>query len=186
MTLDRETLELLLLDQDAGALGAETEKLLAAYLRQEPRAASEAQEIRATLALARKTLAAEALPMLPRPKFDTGNGRSEKSFHWRAWTPWLAAAACLAIGFAVGQTGASRRVGPPQAAAAFSPLLSPPDNHVSQEKPAAARNAAVPAPAHSFWSARNLHWGTNEPPRRTAYTLVWDSPLKRPKIKTTL
>jgi hypothetical protein len=186
MTLDRETLELLLLDQDAGALGAETDKLLVAYLRQEPHAASEAQEIRATLALARKTLTAAALPVLPKPKFDGHPEPSGTPLPGRAWAPWLAAAACLAIGFALGQTGAARRVNLPQAAAAFSPLPSPPDRHVSQEKPAAADKADVPAPARSFWSVRNLQLGTYEPPHRTAYTLVWDSPLKRPKIKTTL
>jgi hypothetical protein len=185
MTLERETLELLLLDQDAGALGADTEKLLEAYLRQEPHAASEAREIRATLALARKTLATAALPVLPKAKFDGYPESLVTSLPGRAWVPWLAAAASLAIGFVLGQTGASRQVILPPTVAAISPLPAPPDNHVSREKPVAADTAAVSA-THSFWSARNLKLGTNDPPRHAVYTLVWDSPLKRPKIKTTL
>lgn len=186
MTLDRETLELLLLDQDAGALGAETEKLLAVYLEQTPRAGAEAREIRATLALARETLAVPAKMALPKPEFDRDSAREGKPFPWRGWAPWLAAAACLAVGFAVGQAGASRSAIPARAAIALAQPLVKPNNPATQDKPGAVEKSGADGRADSFWSVRNLRPGANETPRRTAYTLEWDSPLKRPKIKTTL
>lgn len=170
MSIKPETLEALLLDRDAGALSPETDELLATYLELEPASAKEAGEFLATLELTKKAFALEKIRSLPKPAFLSSRD-SVSWVPWRTLAPWLAAAACLAVGFYMGRFDTLR---PLRMAAAVMPEKSP----TVQTKPVLGTHES------SFWSSKNLWNSTNEIPRQSAYTIVWDSPLKRPRIKS--
>lgn len=173
MHLDRDSLELLMMDEQAGALSAEASQLLEIYLAQNPDAARQAGEFRQTMDLARMAYAAQPSPALPEPAFAMTSA-SEPRHPSRFGLPaWAAMAACLAIGFLAARFG-----------------MNPPE--IMQEtvrEPLAAMAAIAVQPVitsqnpGSFWSVKNWQMRTNEASRRGGYSVEWESPVKKPRIK---
>jgi anti-sigma factor RsiW len=173
MHLDRDSLELLMMDEQAGALSAEASQLLEIYLEQNPDAARQAGEFRQTMDLARMAYAAQPKPVLPEPAFAMTSA-AEPRHPSRFGLPALAAmAACLAIGFLIGKMW----------------MVQPPVIQEAVREPVAAMAAITVQPVltsqnpGSFWSVKNWQMRTNETSRRGGYSVEWESPVKKPRIK---
>jgi hypothetical protein len=172
MALKRETLEGLLLDHHFGALPTETTELLDAYLEGDPEARMVAGELTATACLARQALAREPVAGLPKPRFSLPREAVTPLLGARVWSPWFAAAACLAVGFVLGHSTFNNP----------APKL----NTARVSETVVGVETTRKTSSNSFWSVNNLRQGTNENARLPAYTVVWDSPLKKPHLKSVL
>ena len=168
--MDSETLERLMLDRALGALPADCEALLVAYLESHPEAASACREIEQAVGLARRALAEE--PTKPLPAFPADRLlRSGRSFRlWRTARVAAAVAASIAIGFGAhvwlsraSTTGSGR---PPAPMVAYSG-----SEQVSED----GREGAA------FWSGRRLYERAAGTQRQSSNRLIWDSPLRTPR-----
>ena len=173
MHLDRDSLELLMMDEHAGALSAEASRLLEIYLEQNPDAARQAGEFRQTMDLARMAYAAQPSPALPEPAFamtSAGEPRHPSRFGLPAWA---AMAACLAIGFQIGKLW---MVQP----AVIQEAVREPVASMAAIAVQTAISTQNPAP---FWSVKNWQMRANDTSRHGGYSVEWESPVKKPRIK---
>jgi hypothetical protein len=173
MLLDRDSLEMLLTDDEAGALSAEASQLLEVYLKQNPDSARQAGEFRQTMGLARMVYAAAPKPVLPKPAFAMPPAVAPRHASRFALPAWAAMAACLAIGFLAGKLWI------------YQPMPIREENRESVA--AMALITAQPVlPSQNpgaFWSVKNWQMRTNEISRRGGYSVEWESPVKKPRIK---
>lgn len=174
MLLDRDSLEMLIMDEQAGALSAEAAQLLEIYLAQNPEAAQEAEDLRDTLSLAHMALVSMPKPVLPKAGFAIPSIAEPSRISRFGLPAWAAMAACLAIGFLTGKLW----------------LYQPMPIRETVQEPAAAiaSMAAQPGltehPTLPFWSAKNWQFRTNDISRRGGYSVEWESPVKKPRIKS--
>ncbi len=172
MNLKPESLEALLLDRSLGVLTPEAEELLTSYLETQPMARLRAEEFQAATCLAKKALTLGPSIPLPEPRFKT----MEKPGAWpgrpSAYLPWLAAAACLVVGFGLAKLSPSVTMPAiqPHAVAAIEPMAN--SNTQTNER--------------SFWLTSHLASTAPAHTPNSPYVVVWDSPLKKPRIKSTL
>lgn len=98
--MDKPTLDALLIDRALGALSAETEALLDAYLEKVPELAAERDQTRTAIDLAREVFHAESPVQLP--EFRAPARLHRRRLH-RYSLQAAGMAAALAIGFFIGQ-----------------------------------------------------------------------------------
>lgn len=173
MLLDRNSLEMLIMDEQAGALSAEAAQLLEIYLAQNPEAAREAEALRETMNLAHMALASEPKSVLPKPAFAVPSIAESRPFSRFSLPAWAAMAACLAIGFLTDKLWLYQPV----------PVRETVQEPVSTMAVATVQSG-LPANTTPFWSVKNWQFHTNDISRRGGFTLEWDSPLKKPRIKS--
>lgn len=173
MHLDRDSLELLMMDEQAGALSAEASQLLEVFLEQNPEAERQAGEFRQTMDLARLAYAAQPSSALPEPAFAMPSATEPRHSSRFGLPAWAAMAACLAIGFLAARFG----------------MNQPSVMQEAVREPVAAMAAIADQPAMasqnpgSFWSVKNWQMRTNDTSRRGGYSVEWESPVKKPRIK---
>jgi hypothetical protein len=173
MLLDRDSLEMLIMDKDAGALSAEASQLLELYLGQNAAAARQANDLRQTMYLARRVYAANPKPVLPKPAFGMPSVAETRHPSRFGLPAWAAMAACLALGFLTGTFWMHQPVTMRQAMS--EPVASSASSAAQPVGP-----AQISAP---FWSVKNWQLRANEKPRHGGYSVEWESPLKKPGIK---
>ena len=174
MSMDYEALERLLADRASGTIPADVESLLDAYLACDDGAAELWREVDSTVTLARKAMnPCDAHLDIPLPPLATERPtRAGRRRHLGILRKAAPLAAGLVLGVAVG-AGLLRkapqpvRPGPPAIARSDAPRLTP-----------SARSTGKPG----FWSTRRL-WEQATRPRATRPpVVVWDSPVKMPRI----
>ena len=173
--MNADTLERLMIDRALGALPADTQALLATFLKHEPRAVTRVQaggELDETVGLARRaltqaSLSAPALP--PFPGAELARNRRNRRLYFAAQI--AAMAACLWLGLHLGGFGlrGTPAPAPGRALSADAVWIMPPSG------------AADPTDRSTFWSARDRHQQADQN-TRVRQRLVWDSVLKRPRI----
>ncbi|MEE8171094.1 MAG: hypothetical protein V3T70_11165 [Phycisphaerae bacterium] len=168
--MESEVLERLMIDRSLGALAADSEALLDAYLADRPGARREAAAYARTADLVGRSLPASLpakLPAFPRATLAAG----ERVFRrWRLVRQGAALAACVVIGVGLGAGGFR------------APLV---DSGVPHPQ-AGARVGAVPvqAPpnAAQVWSVRRWTDRVRGSSRSGAVGVKWHSPISRPWI----
>ena len=150
-----EALERLLTDRALGELSPDVEELLETHLQREPAARIEAAQIRETLRLARRALAAQPAVALPIPRPP-----------WRLPFRVLAMAACFVAGLALGILTVRGRIEPSHAASAPIPQAV----------------AITTAEESDFWSARRFRAGLSPVAINAGNRLIWKSPVRKPEI----
>jgi anti-sigma factor RsiW len=182
MPLTRETLEALLIDRAVGELAPDVEALLTAYLNQDPAAAQAARQVEETMDLARQVVALPRTENLPEPRFQPARWRAwvlpawHQLFHRYGW------AAGIAAGLAVGGWLAALQWRQHDARVAATRM-------VRQRTAAVVATVTSPAPAPAattFWTARPWLQKREPVAAKSQYSLVWDSPAKKPRIKENL
>ena len=174
--MDADTLERLIMDRALGALPADTEALLAAYLEHQGQATTQAKGFDQIVSLARQALAAAAppaaaLPPFPKAKF----ARAQRMRRLRLAAVQAAAlAACVLVGFSVGGFGSHRP----------SPSLPAPGG----AQPVAIVTIRPPAETSgstdrsAFWSAQAWYERSTRDRPSPERRLIWDSVVKWPRI----
>lgn len=173
MSLDSDSLELLLLDEDAGALSPEASQLLEIYLQHDTEAARHAGEFRQTLASARMAYAAKPASPLPVPKFIKPAGASPRRNTRLRLPAWAAMAACLVAGYFAGRLWTVRP-------GVLQETAQTPAVTIAAQSAQPILQRQNPA---SFWSVQNWQIRANETSRRGGFSLEWESPVKKPRIK---
>ena len=168
--MNSETLERLMLDRALGALPADCEALLTAYLESHPDAAAACREIEQTVGLARRSLAKEPIESLPAFPADKllRSGRSLRL--WRTAKTAVAVAASIAIGFGA-HAWLSRAASPGPGRTTPPALAYSGSERVSEES----------AEGSAFWSGRRLYERAAGTQRQSSNRVIWDSPLKAPR-----
>lgn len=173
--MNAETIERLMIDRSLGMLSEDVETLLAAHLAVDADAATMAAEFDQTADLASRALAGEAAVELP--PFPAERMRSEgRSLRRWMWTRNIsAAAATLVLGVGLG-------------AAMFGGSPITPDNRSgSSVKKTVVINDPRPVSSGSagMWSTRRLIERATRAPEKSASRLIWDSPVRRPRLGDT-
>lgn len=159
--MDKQVLDRLMLDRSLGALNADVEQLLKAYLAAVPDAAAVAdgEQYARTVEAARQAMAARSKPAVPALKLHV-------PARYGLWRSAMAAAAALVIGVALGALGLGQRQahGPQEA-------NNPAPPAASQIVQLARADAA-----DHFWSARRLSRQASGVQKMD--TVNWTSPLR--------
>ncbi len=169
MAIKQEVLERLLIDRALGEMSPEVETLLAEYLSREPASLDETREVSQAVELARRAFAVpEETPRTPRLRVG-----GEARFLWRVGARAAALAACALIGLGVGfwLFGGRRAV-----------------EKTVEIRPAVIAATEIPEQATDtggsrFWSIRRLYEAARRPARKPSARLVWDSPVKLPRLE---
>lgn len=171
--MKRETINALLVDRALGELTPEVIELLNQYLADHPELAARAVSMIETASLARAALPrAQSTSVLPLPEPPWRASNWLRSVTLRG--EWLALAACLVLGAAIGWISHGLR----------PPTLAPAGAIASL--PRAVGNASGPDLDQNatFWSAASLaeyREGHNAVPSR--YRLRWESPTRMPHLE---
>lgn len=181
--MDDDTLERLMIDRALGALPADTEALLAAYIEHQPQAAGAALGVTGldqTISLARQALAAAAPPVLTLPRFPKAKfARTQRMRRFRLAAVQAAAlAACVLLGFGVGGFGSQ------------TPSPSPPERAQLLERPQPVATVTIRPRAETtgstdrstFWSARAWYERSTRDRPSPERRLIWDSVVKWPRM----
>lgn len=175
MSMKAEILERLLMDRALGALPADVECLLAAYLVDRPETSRPSEEIRQTVDLARLALvgarpaAHEPLPPLA---FAAAAPPGKRHRTLAILVRGAALAACLLIGVGLGGvlfSPSGGRTSPPVEVEVVRPAAGP-------DGPAGGSAAA------HFWSVRRLYEQSLQAKGPGRAAAVWSWPFKRPRI----
>ena len=166
--MDSETLERLLIDASLGALSADAEAMLRAYLKREPSAARQAAAFELTARLARLAMPSPApatLPPFPARAIQAAQRRRDAT---RIARQGLAMAACVLLGIGISalRPGATRH-------APALPLL------VSNDAPSAGdagRNTG------GFWSTQKWYDRAARASQSATGGAIWHSPIQRPSL----
>ena len=168
-----DALERLLMDRSMGALSADTEEMLRAYLERDPRAAALAASLDQTANLARAAL--RQAPPAALPPFEAilrrSGGLSSNTLHggprvWRTVGMGLSLAACMLIGIRIGVWQSTD-----------------PDNVTPDAVVVNAPSQEDAGPADStFWSPQRIYRRAAQPRPRDARHVVWET-LDKPKIR---
>jgi len=172
MQLDSETIEQLLIDRSVGALSSDTEALLAAYLKHDRQAGELARQFDETADLARRTLSVASLPSLPALQTDKLLRAEASRRRWRLFRNAAGLAACLVLGLSLGlilSRNASSASPPPSFAVADSSLAN---DEARDTGPSAS----------DFWSISRLRDRLKATEPKHSSHLIWDSPIKLPRI----
>jgi hypothetical protein len=171
MQLDSETIERLLIDRSVGALSSDTEALLAAYLRHDRQAGELARQFDETADLAKQALGVASAPSLPALRTDKLLRVEASCRRWRLFRNAAGLAACLVLGLGLGLI-LSRN--------APSPL--PPPSFAVRNSSLANDARDTRSSASDFWSVSRLRDRLKATePKHTSH-LIWDSPVKLPRI----
>ena len=182
--MDAETLERLLIDRALGALPADTEALLAAYLEGEEQATTQGKVLDQTVSLARQALADAAPPDAALPPFPKAKlARAQRTRRLRLATVQAAAlAACVLIGFSVGGLGSNSLL-PPE-------VPPPPERAQLSEGIRPAATVTIRPSAEitdstyrsTFWSVQAWRERAAKDRPRRQRRLIWDSVAKWPRM----
>ena len=168
-----ESLEMLAMDRAFGELTSQAEELLDSWLAEHPDAAQSAAVVEDALALTRRVLPKETSlrgSMLEFSSLLAEQKRSESRAYFRQW---LQLAACLLVGLGVGWHLADVPSRPAPIAAVYpSPAPAP----VANAMPEAQDTGGI-------WSVAAWRQRESRPINRPSYTLVWNSPVRRPILK---
>ena len=167
-----ESIEMLAMDRAFGELTPQAEELLDAWLAAHPDAAHSVTVVDDALALTRRALPEETSlrgSMLEFSSLVAEQKRSESRAYFRQW---LQLAACLLVGLGVGWHLAGVPQHPNKAVAA-NPLPAP----------APIAPATPEAQDPGIWSVAAWRQRESHVVNHPAYTLVWNSPVRRPTLK---
>ena len=173
--MNAETTERLLIDRSLGMLSEDVETLLEAHLAVDAEAASLAAKFDQTATLARRALAGEAVVKLP--PFPAERVRSEgRSLRRWIWTRNISAvAAALVLGVGLG-------------AAMFGGPASVVGNGGGATGNFTVRKMGSPPVSTRWagmWSTRRLIERAAREPEKSASRLIWDSPVRKPRLGDT-
>ena len=177
--MDADTLERLLIDRALGALPADTEALLAAYLEHQGQATAQAKVLDQTVSLARQALDAPAPPEATLPPFPKAKlAHAQRTRRLRLATVQAAAlAACVLFGFSIRGFGSSSTQ-PPAERVRFSESTQPAATVTGRPSAEATDSTYHP----TFWSAQAWRERAAENRPRPQRRLIWDSAVKWPRI----
>ncbi|MBN1489553.1 MAG: hypothetical protein JXA69_06505 [Phycisphaerae bacterium] len=170
--MDSETLEKLMIDRALGAMPPDCEILLAAYLETHPDAAAECGSIEQAVELARQALTDGSAATLPAFPAERLREAQRTDWLWRMTRAAAGIAASVVLGFG--------------AHAMFFPAATP------ETGMSASSLIAVHGPEQrteeigedaGFWSGERLREQVAEAPRQETTRLVWDSPVRVPRIR---
>ena len=167
--MDADTLERLMIDRAMGALPADTEALLAAYLEHQPQATTQGKALDQTVSLARQTLDA-APPEAALPPFPVS--RLARARRMRRLRLAAALAACVLIGFGLGGFG-------PQPLPPAPPEVAQPVATMAIRPPTETIGSIDRA---TFWSARAWRERATRDRPSPHRRVIWDSVVKWPRI----
>jgi hypothetical protein len=161
--MNSETLDRLLIDRATGALTPDVEALLEAWLDREPGLASQAAETAETVRLARQVLLPPREAELPPLKVEPIPFAANRSRRDLAY----ALAACFTAGLVAGLLvmRGMPAASPRPSVVALNPPLPPPAAASSQ-----------------FWSVQNLLSANRSAPAAAGPQVIWDSPVRKPRI----
>lgn len=173
--MNAETIERLLIDRSVGMLTNDVETLLEAHLAVDAAAAALAAEFDQTAALARRALAGEAaveLPPFPAERLRS-EGRSLRGWIWTRNISAVAATLVIGVGLGAGMFGA-----PPSALNKGSASTGSNTVEIAETPPASSGSAGM-------WSTRRLIERATREPEKSASRLIWDSPVRKPRLGDT-
>ena len=166
--MNSETIERLLIDRCLGMLSEDVETLLAAHLSVDAATASAAARFDQTTALARRALAGETavgLPPFPAERLRS-EGRSLRRWIWARNISGVAATLVLGVGLGAAMFGSSVSVADKAVVV------------ITDTPPASSGSAGM-------WSTRRLIERATRAPEKSASRLVWDSPVRKPRLGDT-
>jgi anti-sigma factor RsiW len=169
--VNAETLERLMLDRGLGTLPPDCEALLAAHLEVRPEAGAAWREIERTVDLARAALVEE--PPEPVPVFPVERlQRARRSGRlWRTTRGIAAVAAAVLFGF-----GAHALFFRPPLPSRPQPGAGVVVQGGTERRPDANSGDA------GFWSGRRLLDRASSAPSHSTNRLIWDSPVRVPRV----
>ena len=170
--MDSETLEKLMIDRALGAMPPDCEILLAAYLETRPDAAAECRTIEQTIELARRALADGSATTLPAFPAERLREAQRTDGLWRMTRAAVGIAASVVIGFGMHAVFFPART--PETGTAGSGIVANrgPEKQIEQVSEDAG-----------FWSGERLREQAADVPRTGTTRLVWDSPVRVPRIR---